>query len=82
MESANTVSATAWYLLRTECMFHVAKRMPGAEGTVGGDDGRGGGETDGQCGSTSFPNVLVRQTCFGRHISYENKTFCVRRSSG
>ena len=69
MESANTVSATAWYLLRSECMFHVAKRIPGEEGTDGSDDGGGGGgggrDTDGQWGSSSFPNVLVRRTYFG-----------------
>src|SRR6218665_3929545 len=72
MESANTVSATAWYLLRSECMFHVAKRIPGEEGTDGSDDGGGGGgggggEADGQCGSTAYPSVLVRRTYFGHH---------------
>src|SRR6218665_375294 len=86
MESADTVSATAWYLLRSECMFHVAKRIPGEEGTDGRDDGGGGGgeggrETDGQWGSSSFPNVPVRRTYFGRHISDENKTFRVQWSS-
>src|SRR6218665_3048708 len=81
MESANTVSATAWYLLRSECMFHVAKRIPGEEGTDGSDDGGGGGEADGQCGSTAYPSVLVRRTYFGHHISDENKTFRVQGSS-
>src|SRR6218665_1998866 len=68
--TVNTVSATVWYLLRTECRptLHVARRMPDEKGEEGGGDGRGGGggETDGQCGSTSFPNVLVRRTYFGR----------------